>query len=143
MLVDLCDEPVMRRDMKSGHAGPAATSSRAIGYLDVTGELFTSDLSRRARHADGRDNIVGVVENWGSDASATDLPLLVFDRVARMSDLCHLLFQLADRRDRVFVVSGQTTISNQAQKLVFRQISRKTLANCRAVKFQTLSDPGG
>jgi hypothetical protein len=29
-------------------------------------KLFPSDLSRRARHADGRMNIAGVVENWRS-----------------------------------------------------------------------------
>ena len=95
-------------------------------------EVFTSDLSRCARHADGRNHIAGVVENWRADASATDLPLLVFDCVASKSDLCHLLFQLADRRDRVFVVAGQTTISDQAQKVVFRQIRQKTLADGRA-----------
>ena len=34
--------------------------------LAEVGKLFTSDLSRRARHADGCINLAGVVENWRS-----------------------------------------------------------------------------
>ena len=67
------------------------------------------------------------------DVYKRQLPLLVFDRVTSAPDLRHFLFQLADRCDRVFVVPGQTMISDHVQKLGFRQISQETLTYGRAV----------
>jgi hypothetical protein len=111
--------------------------------LAEVGELFASDLSRGARYADGRHHIAGVVEKRRADASAPDLSLLVFNRVASMPDLRHLLFEPADRGDGVFVVTRQTSISHQTQKLVFPQMRQKTLADGLAVQFETFTDPGG